>query len=132
MMPNEVQGMTCDRLLVPVQNYYYKSRRGSQRWAGARPAPHLTSQDSAGGGLLDCAGGGASGLVAGGGDARPVAAGAVLALGDLPVHGGDVAAAPRPRGLAARAALHLVAHRRARSVALSGGDGRWMDGWMDG
>lgn len=43
-------------------------------------------------------------------DARPVPAGAVLALGDLAVHGGDVPAAAGPRGLAARPALHLVAH----------------------
>jgi hypothetical protein len=49
-------------------------------------------------------------LVAGRGNARPIAAGAVLALGNLAVHGGDVAAAARPRGLAARPALHLVAH----------------------
>jgi hypothetical protein len=31
------------------------------------------------------------------------------------VHGRDVAAAPRPRGLAAGAALHLVAHGRGGS-----------------
>jgi hypothetical protein len=77
-----------------------------------------TSQDGADGGgrrPLRCGSGGGVArrrrrLVAGGGDPRPAAAGAVLALGDLAVHGRDVAAAPGPRGLAARPALHLVAH----------------------
>ena len=63
-----------------------------------------------GAGGLSGAGGVGGLLVDGRGDAGPVPAGAVLALGDLRVHGRDVAAAPGPRGLAARPALHLVAH----------------------
>jgi hypothetical protein len=70
------------------------------------PAPEPTlfrlttiSEDGAGGGPLPClgAGAGAGALVTGGGHARPVAAGAVLALGDLPVHGRHMAAAAGPR-----------------------------------
>jgi hypothetical protein len=73
-------------------------------------------------GLAGGVGGGGGGLVGGGGgglvgDARPGAAGAVLAVGDLAVHGRHVAAAPGPRGLAARPALHLVAHARSLAQA---------------
>ena len=63
-----------------------------------------------GAGGLSGAGGVGGLLVDGRGDAGPVPAGAVLALGDLRVHGRDVAAAPGPRGLAAGPALYLVAH----------------------
>ena len=79
-----------------------------------------------GAGGLSGAGGGGVGvgglLVDGRGDAGPVPAGAVLALGDLRVHGRDVAAAPRPRGLAAGAALHLVAHGSCRRPRDGGSD----------
>jgi hypothetical protein len=64
----------------------------------------------------------------------------VLALGDLPVHGRHVAAAPSPRWLTACPALHLVAHggRLNRSFPLSlllapllwWISGFGVDGWM--
>lgn len=66
-------------------------------------------------GLAGGVGGGAGGLV---GDARPGAAGAVLAVGDLAVHRRHVAAAPCPRRLAARLALHLPAHPDPATVSI--------------